>query len=89
MDEESLIPFKIPYLPDSAPLANQPDGIVLPLYKHQLRSLYRMLQIESLLNGFVATTIPKRKNENNGDPYAKFNFGHVRYISLSQCLYRA
>ncbi|KAK3277257.1 hypothetical protein CYMTET_14724 [Cymbomonas tetramitiformis] len=38
--------FQIPYLPEGAPQAEQPAAVRLPLYPHQLRSLYRMQQVE-------------------------------------------
>lgn len=39
--------FSIPILPHTSPQAPQPDGLIHPLYDHQLRALHRCLVIES------------------------------------------
>uniref|UniRef100_A0A0G4I5E6 RING-type domain-containing protein n=1 Tax=Chromera velia CCMP2878 TaxID=1169474 RepID=A0A0G4I5E6_9ALVE len=38
--------FQVPLLPLTAPLAEQPDGLKLPMYTHQKRALQRMIEIE-------------------------------------------
>ena len=83
--------FKIPYLPNEAPLAADPPAFKIPLYEHQKRSLARMLAIEGtsiyfihfrLLITLISFCLPQ-------DPSLftkKFNFRCLDYESIGGCL---
>ena len=78
-ESQSLLPpsktagLNIPVLPQSSPEAFQPQGLKLPLRKHQLRALNRCLVIES--------------NDNDGASSLNTGFGHrYEFTSRGGCL---